>query len=103
MKNIKITSDLVKEILEEVPETRNSDMHLYYMVCFKTNTTTLGMPFGQVIMNLKSLKLPPFESVRRSRQKIQSAFPELSGTDEVEAQREMNEDIVYNYARQVNV
>jgi len=93
----------VKEILEEVPDARNSDMLLYYMVCYKKNITTLGEPFGYVIMNLKSLKLPPFESVRRSRQKIQAAYPELAGTEEVEAQRMVNEQIVFDYARKVNV
>lgn len=103
MKAIKRTSDLVKEILEQVPDTRNSDMLLYYMVCYKKNITTLGQPFGYVIMNLKSLKLPPFESVRRSRQKIQSIYPELAGSDEVEAQRMVNEQIVFDYARKVNV
>ena len=103
MKCINSTSDLVKEILEEVPDARNSDMLLYYMVCYKKNITTLGEPFGYVIMNLKSLKLPPFESVRRSRQKIQAAYPELAGTEEVEAQRMVNEQIVFDYARKVNV
>lgn len=99
MKQIKKTSDLVKEILEEVPEARNSDMYLYYMVCLKINTKVLGFPFSQVILNLKAFNLPPFESVRRSRQKIQQYYPELAGTDEVEATRIINEGIVRNYAR----
>lgn len=103
MKNIKRTSDLVKEILMEEPEARNSDMYLYYMVCLKTDARILGKPFAQVIMNLKSLNLPPFESVRRARQKLQSAYPELAGTDNVEAFRSENQNIVKGYAKAVNV
>lgn len=103
MKNIKNTSDLVKKILEEEPKARNSFSHLYYMICLKKNPKVLGMTFAQVIMNMKDLKLPPFESVRRARQKLQSAYPELAASDEVEAQKVVNEAIVRDYARAVNV
>lgn len=103
MKNIKRTSDLVKAILKEEPKARDSFPYLYYMVCLAKNPKVLGMPFAQVIMNLNSLNLPPFESVRRSRQKLQSAYPELASSDEVEAQKAVNEEIVKNYARAVNV
>lgn len=73
------------------------------MVCLAKNPKVLGMPFAQVIMNLNSLNLPPFESVRRSRQKLQAAYPELAGSDEVVAQKAVNEAIVKDYARAVNV
>lgn len=103
MKNIRRTSDLVKTILEEEPKARNSFSYLYFMICLKQNPKVLGMPFAQVIMNLKDLKLPPFESVRRARQKLQAAHPELAGSDEVEAQKVVNEAIVRDYAKAVNV
>ena len=103
MKNIKRTSDLVKAILKEEPKARDSFPYLYYMVCLAKNPKALGMPFAQVIMNLKSLNLPPFESVRRARQKLQSAYPELAGTDNVEAFRSENQNIVKGYAKAVNV
>lgn len=103
MKNIKRTSDLVKTILKEEPKARDSFSHLYYMICLKNNPKVLGMTFAQVLMNMKDLKLPPFESVRRSRQKLQAAYPELAGSDEVEAQKAVNEAIVRDYAKAVNV
>ena len=103
MKDIKRTSDIVKEILEDVPEARNSDMLLYYRVCEKLNDVSLGMPFGIVLVNLKEFNLPPFESVRRTRQKLQASYPELCGSDEVEAYRVINEERVKDYARSVNV
>ena len=99
MKSIKKTSDLVKEILIEEPKARNSDMYLYYMVCLKTDASILGKPFSQVIMNLKSLNLPPFESVGRARRKIQRAYPELAGSDVVEGYRLVNEEAFRSYAR----
>ena len=103
MKNIKKTQDLVKHFLETQPDTRNSDDLLYFKVCEHLNKRCLNMSFATVILNRNHFHLPPFESVRRSRQKLQAAFPELAGSDEVEAQREVNEQIVFDYARQVNV
>ena len=103
MKNIKKTSKLVKKILTEEPKARDNFCYLYYVVCLTKNTKALGMPFAQVLMNLRELNLPPFESVRRARQKIQRAHPELRSTPEVEEQKILNEEIVRDYAKQVNV
>lgn len=103
MKNIKRTQDLVKYFLETHPETRNSDDLLYFKICEYLNKGCLHLSFATVLLNRNRFNLPPFESVRRSRQKLQAAFPELAGTDEVEAQREVNEQIVFDYARQVKV
>lgn len=98
MDNIKKTSELVKKILETVPETRNSDMLLYYRVCETLNNEALSAPFGMVILELKKRKLPGFETVRRSRQKIQREFPELAGCSAVEAHRTLNEEKFRDYA-----
>lgn len=107
MKNIKNVSDLVKAILQKYPETRNSDMLLYYRVTesisFKNDQNILAQPFGEVICNLASYDLPAFETVRRTRQKVQQCFPELSGSERVEAMRTVNEEEYKNYARMVTV
>lgn len=103
MKNIKNTQDLVKYFLETEPVTRNSDDFLYFKVCEHLNKNCLHLSFETVILNRKHFNLPPFESIRRTRQKLQAAFPELAGTDEVEAERMVNETIVRDYARQVTV
>ena len=87
----------------EEPESRNSDMYLYYMVCLRTDAKVLGKPFAQVIMNLKSLNLPSIETVGRARRKLQRAYPELAGSEEIEAMRTVQEDKFRNYARAVNV
>lgn len=103
MKNIMRTSDIVKQVLEEAPETRNSDDLLYVEVCKRISRVATVMPFNEVMGHRKEYGLPPFESVRRTRQKIQQHYPELAGCAEVEAQRVVNEDIVRNYARKVNI
>ena len=97
-KELKTTTELVKHILETVPETRNSDTLLYYRVCDAIDSKSLGLSFGYVLLSMNELKLPGFETVRRSRQKIQQTHPELAGK-EVEGHRMMNEEVFREYAR----
>ena len=87
MNQLQQTSKLVKQILIEDEATRNSDTYLYLKVCETLNPSALSKPFWMVLAGLKFYKLPPFETVRRSRQKIQRRCPELAGTDEVEEAR----------------
>lgn len=99
MVKLKKTNELVKEILTEEPKARNSDMHLYYMVCLKTNARVLGMPFSQVLMNLKKYNLPPFASVDRARRKVQKLYPELASDKKVKEMREEQEEIYRKYSK----
>lgn len=103
MKNIKQTQKLVKEILEKFPQTRNSDMLLYYYVCLEIDRTILKLPFWLVLLDMKSYGLPPIESVGRARRKLQQMFPELCSDPEVKAGRMENEGFIRDYARTVNV
>lgn len=99
MNKLKNTKELVKAILQNDPQTRNSDMLLYLKVCKIKNTTALDLPFAAVITQLDKLNLPPFESVRRSRQKIQEEHPELAACDVVEGFRSENEHAFREFAR----
>lgn len=103
MKNIYKTSEIVKRVLEMYPETRNSDDLLYRQVCLQISPVVRMCPFEVVLRERKELGLPPFESVRRTRQKIQRHHPELAGCAVVEAQRVVNEQIVKDYARKVDI
>lgn len=96
---LKTTTEQVKFILERFPEARNSDDVLYLKVCERISSLCVNMPFKDVLTNRKTYNLPAFESVRRSRQKIQSLYPELSGNSNVEAQRILNEETFRDYAR----
>ena len=100
---LKTTTELVKEILLKYPKARNSDNELYYWVCAtigKQNgidVHTMSMPM--FFLYLKEYGFPGFETVRRSRQKLQAEYPELSAVSEVEGQRNLNEKAFRDYAR----
>ncbi len=93
------TKALVKSILEQNEATRNSDMILYYEVCRHLNKAALLVDFGWAITHLEELKLPPFESVRRSRQKVQEECPYLAADDMVQVYRAENEQEYIDFAR----
>lgn len=93
------TTDIVKIILHKYPDARNSDDVLYLRVCEYINGTHTSLPFWKFMQGRKEYGYPPFESVRRSRQKLQATFPELAGSKAVEAKRAENEKIYKEYAR----
>ena len=98
-KELKTTTNIVKHILEHDPAARSNDDYLYYVVCSTINGDSVYQPFWKVILNRKEYNLPAFESVRRSRQKMQEKHPELAGDSTVEAYRVMNEEVFREYAR----
>jgi hypothetical protein len=99
IEDIKTTADLVKDVLEHVPNARNSDMLLYVKVCEKVNSEALNEPFWYVLMNLKDYNLPNMETVRRTRQKIQAEYPELAADSTVQGKRLLNEEVFRDFAR----
>ena len=107
MDNIRNTSDLVKEALIRNPQARNSDNYLYYIIC-KAKLAGSGIDISKIslqdgLLHRADYNLPAFETVRRTRQKIQQCFPELAGNAEVEAMRVIREESFKGYARQVTV
>lgn len=103
MENLKTTHNLVKRILEQVPETRNSDVILYYRVAehigIMRDTDILGAPFGMVLCDLKRLGLPSIESVGRARRKIQEQYPHLQSEKKVKKMREEQEEEYRKYSK----
>ena len=98
-KELKSTTDIVKKILEQDEFARNSDDYLYYMVCKQVNEIMVHLPFWKVMLNRKQYKFPSFKSVERARRKLQRTNPEFSGDADIEAQREVNEEVFKEYAR----
>lgn len=85
MNHLKKIEDRVISILKTNVDARSDDMMLYLLVCnsFYSNENSVGkMPFEVVMKNYKELELPHFESVRRTRAKIQSEHPELACSPE---------------------
>lgn len=92
------TKELVKQVLEENERARNSDNELYVKVCYRINPYVLTVPFAEVISDLDGYGLPPFESVRRTRQKLQAERPDLRPCDEVALFRAENETAYEEFA-----
>lgn len=103
MSELKNVTKTVKNILINHPKTRNSDSYLYYVIC-KQRLDSIGInidkiSLSQSLLYRKEYNLPIFETVRRTRQKVQEHHPELCGTDEVEEARAYLEEEYRDYAR----
>lgn len=95
MNELKTTTALVKSILETDKQCRNSDSFLYLKVLSEMSKQKgidiekMSVPY--FLTNLHGAGLPGFETVRRTRQKIQQHHPELSACEAVEGFRNANE------------
>lgn len=102
-RELNTTTEIVKGILQRCPESRNSDNVLYVKVCEEIGTNNgidinrMSMP--HFLLHLKDYHMPPFETCRRARQKLQATYPELASSADVEAQRMLNEEDFRKYAR----
>lgn len=107
MNNIKGVAKDVKLILEANEKARNSDDYLYSVICQMRlqdkDIDANRIAFTDVMARRKELNLPPFETVRRTRQKIQQHHPNLRADADVEAMRMVREEEFKNYARGVEV
>lgn len=105
MNDMKNTTALVKAILEQDKRCRNSDSFLYFRVLGiigmrkGIDINEISIPY--FLLNMSGTEFPPFESVRRARQKIQEHNPELAACDAVADARAMNEAMFRDYARGV--
>jgi hypothetical protein len=91
MNDLKNTTALVKAILEQDKQCRNSDSFLYLKVLSVIgkrkgiDIETMSVPY--FLVNLHGTAFPPFESVRRARQKLQEHNPHLAACEAVEGFR----------------
>ena len=105
VESIRNTAELVRAALEYNTKARNSDTYLYYIIC-KGLLKAKGVDINKIslkdgLLRRKEYNLPNFETVRRTRQKIQQNNPELAGTEETEVMRTIREEQFKNYARSV--
>lgn len=102
-KELYTTTELVKEILINDVNARNSDNYLNYLVLKKIGEQKGididHMSIMQYLLNLSKWGFPPFETIRRARQKIQAEYPELAASSTVEGYRTINEEKYREYAR----
>lgn len=103
MNDLQTTTKLVRTILEQDKQARNSDSFLYLRVIENiANQKGINLYGISVPMFLKCMKdygFPGFETVRRTRQKVQQHHPELAACDNVKGLRMVNETDFRRYAR----
>ena len=102
MNDLKNTTALVKNLLEQDERCRNSDSFLYLRV-LSTVADQKGINLNSVsiptfLLQHHGTNFPIFESVRRARQKIQAARPDLAACEAVEGFRAENEAQFRAYA-----
>lgn len=89
---LEITKKLITHLLEDYPQTRNSDNLLYLMVIDSIGTGNSNKTIREILLNLEELGLPCFETVRRTRAKIQAEREDLKADDAVQDFRTAKEE-----------
>ena len=102
MKKLETVENRVLAVLKEPPEARNDDMKLYLLISKACIYATYGIAdfsFEDVMSNYKAYGIPCFESIRRTRQKIQAKYPELGWSPEVRRARHKMQRVYSDYAK----
>ena len=89
---------IVKKVLEEKPYTREDDFSLVYEVFKEFLPNIDELSFQDIMLNHKKYGLPYFESVRRTRPKLQNKYPELLPPQAVQEARKLEEADYRTYA-----
>lgn len=102
MNDLKAVSAIVKNTLMENTRARNDDNVLYLMVLNHVSNRNgidiQSMTVPVFLMKMKEYGLPGFETVRRSRQKVQADNPELEGTESTRRKRAKQEAVYREFA-----
>lgn len=102
MLDLSNTTALVMSILEQDKQCRNSDSFLYLSllkILGKQKGVDIdSMSITTFLLTMREHGFPPFESVRRARQKIQAQYPELAACSRVQGFRGENEKVFRDYA-----
>lgn len=79
-KDLITLKELVIQILETCPPTRDSDDRLYVEVCKTKNKDISSCSFENFMLHRKDYGIPSYASVGRARRKAQSEREDLIGT-----------------------
>lgn len=105
--NLNNTKALVRTILERDRMSRNSDHILYLRVLQAITENSTGLAPLQSVTVIDFLDMltkancpyPGFETVRRSRQKVQQECPHLAADSVIQEYRAENEEAYRDFAR----
>lgn len=102
MNDLKAVSAMVKSILAEDTQARNDDNVLYFkvlqIVSNRNSIDLQSMTVPVFLLKMKEYGLPGFETVRRSRQKVQADNPDLAGNVAVRRKRAKQESVYREFA-----
>ena len=103
MKDLNSTKALVKFVLENFEKARNNDNYCYYVVCqtvaMRYDLNLERISVTDFFLSSQTSIFPPFESVRRSRQKVQEENPHLAPCKRVRRKRAELEKAYREFAR----
>lgn len=103
MNDLKAVSTIVKAILSQEPAARNNDNVLYLRVLQhvsdRKSIDLKSMTVPVFLLRMTDYGLPGFETVRRSRQKVQADNPELAGSLAIRRKRAKRETIYREFAK----
>ena len=89
---LKKIEEVVMKYLTVYPSARNSDNALYYYICSDlcklANIPEDRITIRALLMDRELYGFPNYETIRRTRQKVQAEHPELKGSKEVQEARE---------------
>lgn len=91
-------SNTVEKVLKEHEDARDSDFRTIGWVIKLIKPEVMSMTFSQVLWNHKELGLPSFETIRRTRQKLQHDKPWLRGKN-YEKRMEKQNEYIEKFAR----
>lgn len=76
---MKDLSTVVEKVLREKKDARDSDFRTIGWVYANIRPEVMNLPFKEVLWKHREFDLPSFETIRRTRQKLQHDKPELRG------------------------
>lgn len=95
---LKKVKEIVRRELIKSEKARDSDDYLYACVVFACKPWALNISVEQFLTRRAEFGIPGFETVRRTRQKVQAEHPELKG-ERVEERKEAEKDF-YKFAKE---
>ena len=98
MGKLKIIENKVKEIMENIPETREDDFLLVLEV-YRGYVDTRYTTIEYLLRNHKELGIPSMESITRCRRKLQEHNACLRSSEETQEKRLNQEYEVVDYVR----
>ena len=100
MDNLKTVEGKVKAVLQKNEDARNDDMVLYLALCNLYLKNAGTMPLAEIMTRHKELGLPSFESISRTRRRLQEKHPELLGSLRMQKLRARGEKAYRRYAKE---